>query len=88
MEDVTVFKTWEEPMADMAVDFLRVEGINAIKLSDVPKSVFPFTVDGLGEIEIRVPEEDVEKSIGIIAVRFSEKNISDSVEDDHEDYSE
>ena len=85
MKDVTVFKTWEEPMADMAVDFLRSEGINAVKLSDVPKSVFPFTVDGLGEIEIRVPKEDVEKAVEIIAVRFSEKNISDSVEDDYED---
>jgi len=77
MKEVTVFKTWEEPIADMAIGFLHAEGIYAVKLTDVPKSVFPFTVDGLGEIEIRVPEEDVDTAVEIIAVRFSENNISD-----------
>ena len=50
MEDVTVFRTWEEPIADMALDFLKTAGINAFKVSDVPRSVFTFTVDGLAEI--------------------------------------
>ena len=77
MKEVTVFKTWEEPIADMALDFLKIEGIHAVKVTAVPKSVFPFTVDGLGEIEIRVPEEDVDTAIEIIVVRFSENNSSD-----------
>ncbi len=77
MKDVTIFRTWEEPIADMAIDFLKTEGIIAVKVSDVPRSIFPTTMDGIGEIEIRVPEEDVEKAIEIIAVRFSENNISD-----------
>ena len=82
MKDITVFRTWEEPIADMAMDFLKKEGINAVKISDVPRSVLPFTVDGLAEIEIRVPEEDVDKAVEIIAVRFSEKNSTGIDEDD------
>ena len=85
MEDVTVFRTWEEPMADMAMDFLKTAGINAVKVADVPRSVFPFTVDGLAEIEIRVPEKDIERAAEIIAVRFSEKKIPGIEEDDFDD---
>ena len=72
MDEVTVFRTYDEPMADMAVDLLKSEGITARKLTNVVKSVLPFTVDGLGIIEIRVPEIDGEKAREIIAVRFSE----------------
>ena len=85
MEDITIFRTWEEPIADMAIDFLKTEGISAVKISDVPRSVYPTTMDGIGEIEIRVPEEDVEKAVEIIAVRFSENNISDIDIDDFEE---
>ncbi len=77
MEDVTVFRTWEEPMADMAMNFLETAGINAVKIADVPRSVFPFTVDGLAEIEIRVPKKDIERAAEIIAVRFSENKNPD-----------
>ena len=75
MDEVTVFRTWEEPIADMALDMLRTEGIGAVKLSDVPRSVYPITVDGLGEIEIRVPAPDGERAAEIIAVRFSEASL-------------
>ena len=85
MEDVTVFRTWEEPIADMALDFLKTAGINAFKVSDVPRSVFPFTVDGLAEIEIRVPEEDVERAIEIISVRFSDSNLPSFDETDFDE---
>lgn len=71
MREVSVFKTWEEPIATMALDFLRAEGIHATSYSDVPRSVFPFTIDGLGEIEIRVPEESAGRAVEVIAVRFS-----------------
>ncbi len=82
MEDVTVFRTWEEPIADMALDFLKTAGINAYKVSG-PRSVFPFTVDGLAEIEIRVPQKDIERAAEIIAVRFSEKKSPGNEVDDN-----
>ncbi|MFC1551132.1 hypothetical protein ACFL6P_01070 [Candidatus Latescibacterota bacterium] len=76
MKEITIFRTWEEPIADMAIDFLVSEGIAALKMCEMPRSVLPMTMDGIGEIEIRVPEDDVDRAVEIIAVRFSENNIS------------
>ena len=75
MRDVIVFTTWDEPIADMALNFLHDAGIPALKTGEVPRSVMPFTMDGLGEIAIRVPETDIEEALEIIAVRFSEVDI-------------
>jgi hypothetical protein len=72
MKEITVYRTWDEPTADMAVNLLRAEGLSARKLSDVPRCVYPFTMDGLGEIEIRVPLDEAEKAMEILAVRFSD----------------
>ena len=82
MKDITVFRTWEEPMADMAIDLLKAEGINPIKMSEGTRSVFPLTMDGIGAIEIRVPEDNAKKAIEILAVRFQDKTITDISEDD------
>ncbi|MHB9028209.1 MAG: putative signal transducing protein [Candidatus Latescibacterota bacterium] len=72
MDDVTVYRTWDESMAEMAIGLLRAEGINAWKVADVPRSVYPVSVDGLGEIEIVVPEDEAQEALDILAVRFSE----------------
>lgn len=72
MDEVTIYRTWEETMADMAVGLLRAEGIRARKLADMPRSVYPVSVDGLGEIEIVVPENEAQDALDILAVRFSE----------------
>ena len=76
MKEVTVYRSWDEPMADMAVDLLRAEGLNARKLSDAARSVHPFTFDGLGEIEVRVPADEAEKAAEILSARFSEHGLS------------
>jgi len=47
---------WGEVEADLLVGFLEGEGIPARKRTQVPHSVYPFTVDGLAEVEILVPE--------------------------------
>ena len=80
MQEVTVFRTWDEPIADMAVDLLRSEGIKARKRSNATRSVHPFTMDGLGEIEIVVPENEKERGLEIIEVRFSEGDSNDMEE--------
>ena len=87
MKEITIFRTWEEPIADMAIDFLSSEGISAIKQSEIPRSVMPMTMDGIGEIEIRVPEDDVDRAVEIIAVRFSESDIS-GIAPEHDPLSE
>ena len=71
MDNITVYTTWDEPMADMALGLLRAEGIHALKRTDVARSVHPFTMDGLGEIEIMVPGNEAERAAEIIAARFS-----------------
>ena len=76
MDEITVFTTWDEPMADMAVGLLQAEGISARKRTDVARSLYPFSVDGLGEIQICVPEDEAEMALDIIAARFSEQGIT------------
>ena len=79
MADVTVYRTWDEPMADMCVGLLRAEGLNPLKVTDIVRSVHPFTVDGLGEIEVRVPEDESVRADEIISARFSEaEDVSNS----------
>ena len=85
MSEVTVFRTWDEPIADMALDILRSEGINAIKRSDVPRSILPTTMDGIAEIEMKVPRDSVEKAVEIIEVRFSQTDINSDETGDIED---
>jgi hypothetical protein len=72
MDDITILRTWDEPTADMAVNLLRNEGITVIKIPDAVRGILAFTLDGLGEIEIRVPENDAERAKEILDVRFSE----------------
>ena len=73
-DEITVLKTWDEPIADMAVGLLQAEGIYAYKRGFGLRSVFAITVDGLGEIEVRVSEKDHIKAREILSVRFSEES--------------
>ncbi len=57
-------------------------GIEARKVSDVPRSIYPFTMDGLGEIEIVVPEDDAQNALDILAARFSDGDIEDIGEEE------
>lgn len=82
MGETTVYRTWDESMANMAVDLLRSEGIDARMISDVPRSIYPFTFDGLGKIQIIVPEENSQDALEILAVRFSDGEVEVSGDDD------
>ncbi len=48
-----------EPRAQLLAGFLRGEGIPVQFRTHVPPSVYPFTVDGLAEVQILVPERDL-----------------------------
>ena len=84
MNEVTVFNTWDEPLADMALGLLRAEGIPAQKHDSGLRSTYAITVDGLGEIEIRVPENEGERAREILKVRFSESGGSQTGVDSEE----
>ena len=82
MKETTVYRTWDEPMADMAVDLLRGAEINARILTDMTRSVYPFTMDGLGELQIVVPEEEADRAIELLNVRFSEEGVIEGYSED------
>jgi hypothetical protein len=81
MDEMIVYRTWDESMAEMALDLLRSEGLEARKTSDMTRSVYPFTMDGLGEIEILVPEDEAQEALEILAARFSEGDLT-MIDDD------
>ncbi len=53
---------WGEPKALLLKGFLEGEGIPVRLRYHVPPSVYPLMVDGLAEIQILVPEEDVPRA--------------------------
>jgi hypothetical protein len=82
MDEITVYHTWDESFAEMAVDLLRAEGINARAMAGVTRSVYPFTMDGLGEISIIVAEKDAQEALDILSARFSETEIAEIGEEE------
>ena len=72
MKDVVVYSTWDEPIAVMAVDLLVSEDIPAFKRDSGLRSSIVITMDGLGEIDVLVPEEFAERAKEILATRFSD----------------
>ncbi|HDI11919.1 MAG TPA: hypothetical protein ENF77_06375 [Candidatus Acetothermia bacterium] len=54
---VVLTVVYSEVEAELLIGFLEGEGIPARKRTQVPHSVYPFTADGLAQVEILVPEE-------------------------------
>jgi len=71
MEERLVFQTNDEPLADMAIGLLKAEGIEAFKKGAGLRSSLAITMDGLGQIELYVTENEAERALEIIEVRMS-----------------
>ncbi len=54
-----VYKAWGSAEAEVIKSFLNSHGIPCLLKGLVVQSVHPFTMDGLGEIKILVPEKDL-----------------------------
>ncbi len=52
--------------ADQIRELLYQEGIECQVASDVPHTVFPFTMDGLGEVRISVMEKEADRAQKLI----------------------
>lgn len=71
-KDIKIVELCRVPREDEA---LAIEGllasfnIRCILQSDITRSVYPFTIDGLAEVSILVSEGDFEKSREIINKR-------------------
>jgi hypothetical protein len=56
-----------EPRAHILAGFLSGEGIRVRFRTHVPPSVYPVTVNGLAEVQILVPEEDLPRASEALA---------------------
>lgn len=68
-QDIKIVELCRVPREDEALaieSLLASFNIRCILQSDVTRSVYPFTIDGLAEVSILVSERDLEKSREII----------------------
>lgn len=68
-EDIKIVELCRVPREDEALaieSLLASFNIRCILQSDITRSVYPFTIDGLAEVSILVSEKDFEKSREII----------------------
>ena len=60
-------RTWNDGEAAMVRQILASYGIPCQVVSDVPHSVLPFTLDGLGEVRILVPAGRLDEARELLA---------------------
>jgi hypothetical protein len=65
-DTVSIYKVADENEAYIIKGLLESEGILSLLQTNVDQTVFPFTVDGLGEVSILVLENDAERGRKII----------------------
>jgi ribonuclease-3 len=63
---VVIFRTHSDIEASIVRSLLESHGIRSIASSDVPHSVFPLSVDGLGEVRISVHPDEADEARRII----------------------
>lgn len=62
-----LLRTWNDGEAMMVRQLLETYGIPCQVVSDVPHSVLPLTIDGLGEIRILVPHARLRDARTVLA---------------------
>ncbi len=64
---VLLMRTWNDGEAEIVRGLLDSYGIPCQVVSDIPHSVSPLTVDGLGEIRIFVPPSARDRAVEVLA---------------------
>jgi hypothetical protein len=64
---VLLMRVWNDVEAEMVRQILATHDIPCQVVSDVPHTVLPLTVDGLGEVRIFVSEVHLDKARTLIA---------------------
>jgi hypothetical protein len=62
-----LLRTWSDTEAALVAQLLEQEGIPCQVVSDVPHSLFPLTLDGLGEVRVLVPGSRYDDAVALIA---------------------
>jgi ribonuclease III len=63
---VVIFRTQSDIEAQIVRGLLETHGVMSVVASDVPHSIFPLSVDGLGEVRISVMPGDADEAQRII----------------------
>ncbi|MGE5357551.1 MAG: ribonuclease III [Bacteroidales bacterium] len=63
---IVIFRTHSDVEANIVRGLLDAHGIKAMLSSDVPHSVFPLTINGLGEVRLTVRDTDADDALRII----------------------
>lgn len=63
---IVIFRTQSDIEASIVRGLLETHGIPSMASSDVPHSVFPLTIDGLGEVRISVHADHAEEAQRVI----------------------
>jgi len=66
MQSKVIFRTWDDTEAELVRGLLESYGIPCSVISDITHSVWPLTVDGLGEIRLSVAGEAAEEAKRIL----------------------
>ena len=66
MPSCVIFQTWNDTEAELVRGILESYGIPCHLSSEIPHSVVPLTVNGLGEIRLAVPSEAAEEARRIL----------------------
>ena len=80
---ITVSQCWNDMEAEVIISFLASHGIKAYPNSEVPHSVLPITIDGLGSILILVEPENKEMATSLLD-RFALECNHESDKQNHE----
>ena len=64
---VVIFRTHSDIEAQIVRGLLEAHGVMSVMSSDVPHSIFPLSLDGLGDVRIAVHPGDAEEAVRIIA---------------------
>lgn len=64
---VIVYRTWSDLEAQLVKGILELYGIPVSLSTDISHTLYPFTVDGLGETRVLVPLEAEGEAQSILA---------------------
>lgn len=66
-EPTVILRTFSDIEASLVAGLLNAHGIAASLASDIPHSVFPLTVNGLGEVRVSVPSDQADDARRLIS---------------------
>ena len=68
-----VFRTHSDIEASIVRGLLEAHGLFAVLSSDLPHSVFPLSIDGLGEVRVSVPAPEAQEARDLISQHATER---------------